>query len=206
LIPQAVLQRIVRLYREAAVTPYAGGILFEYAYRRGAFDAALDLLTRIGIPSIEISENYVALSDAERARFIEAARSRGFSVVYEFGRKHPSGPLEIEDLATAVSQVTALGATHVIVEQSEIVMLQGARPGVLRDLMSRDWFEGVIIEADPYCFPEQHAALILECGSEVSLANVAPGQVLRLENLRRGVGRAVDYRILKDGEESPGNK
>jgi phosphosulfolactate synthase len=38
--------------------------------------------------------------------------------------------------------------------------------------------------------------MIRDFGPEVSLANVAPGQVLRLEGFRRGIGRAVDYSIV----------
>jgi len=33
-------------------------------------------------------------------------------------------------------------------------------------------------------------------GPEVNLANITPGQVLRLEGFRRGIGRAVDYSII----------
>jgi phosphosulfolactate synthase len=58
------------------------------------------------------------------------------------------------------------------------------------------WFERLLFEADPYRFPQQHVTLIERLGPEVNLANIAPGQVLRLEGFRRGIGRAVDYAII----------
>jgi phosphosulfolactate synthase len=55
----------------------------------------------------------------------------------------------------------------------------------------------LLIEVDPYRFPQQHAKIIQDFGPEVNLANVTPGQVLRLEGFRRGIGRAVDYSLLE---------
>jgi phosphosulfolactate synthase len=49
---------------------------------------------------------------------------------------------------------------------------------------------------DPYRFPQQHAQIIRDFGPEVNLANVTPGQVLRLEGFRLGIGRAVDYSLI----------
>ena len=64
-------------------------------------------------------------------------------------------------------------------------------------LMAQPWFGRLLIEADPYRFPHQHVELIRTFGVEVNLANVTPGQVLRLEGFRRGIGRAVDYSIIE---------
>ena len=64
-------------------------------------------------------------------------------------------------------------------------------------LMAQPWFSRLLIEADPYRFPQQHVELIRTFGVEVNLANITPGQVLRLEGFRRGIGRAVDYSIIE---------
>jgi hypothetical protein len=37
----------------------------------------------------------------------------------------------------------------------------------------------------------------------VNLANVTPGQVLRLEGFRRGIGRAVNYSLLSGDASRP---
>lgn len=53
-----------------------------------------------------------------------------------------------------------------------------------------------VLEADPYRFPQQHVQLLRDFGPEANLANITPGQILRLEGFRRGIGRAVNYSLL----------
>lgn len=193
LIPEPVVTTIVATYAEAGITPYSGGILFEYAWRHEALDEMKSLLNRIGISMLEISENYITLEDCERLHLIEDFQSSGFDVIYEFGRKNPESAFSVDSLGELVASVLAVGATHVIAEQSEIDMLDR---NAMDELVRRDWFPSLLIETDPYRFPEQHAEMLNHYGPEINLANVAPGQVLRLEGLRQGIGRAVNYRLM----------
>lgn len=196
LIPAATVARTTRLYLDAGVTPFAGGILFEYAWQRNEVDGMIAHLQRLAVPALELSENYISLSDDERRRWIDHLQRAGLRVVYEFGRKNPEQPMSIDELGAVVADVARQGIHHVTVEQSEIDMLAAKNPGALGELARETWFENVLIEVDPYRFPEQHVQMIRDFGPEVSLANVAPGQVLRLEGFRRGVGRAVNYSIV----------
>ena len=196
LIPAATLARTTRLYLDAGVTPFAGGILFEYAWQRNEVDGMIAHLKRLAVPALELSENYISLSDDERRRWIDHLQRAGLRVVYEFGRKNPEQPMSIDELGAVVADVARQGIHHVTVEQSEIDMLAAKNPGALGELARETWFEDVLIEVDPYRFPQQHVQMIRDFGPEVSLANVAPGQVLRLEGFRRGVGRAVNYSIV----------
>lgn len=193
LMPEAEVARIVRMYAEADIVPYSGGILFEYAYQQDRLDAMLALLDRLGLRTMELSENYVSLADDERRALIARFHARGFQVIYEFGRKNPEAPLTIAELQRIVASVAELGVHHVIVEQSEIDVLAD---GAMAELTRQPWFARILVETDPYRFPQQHAELLTEYGPEINLANVTPGQVLRLEGLRRGIGRAVNYRLL----------
>jgi phosphosulfolactate synthase len=197
LIPEDVLKRIVAIYRDHDVTPYTGGVLFEYAYLRGEVDEMLDLVAKLGVPALEISENYVTLPDDERRRFISTIVERGFQVIWEFGSKNPDTPFDLAEVGALVTSAVACGAHHVILEQSELDVLAAASPDAFARLAEQDWYPHVLIEGDPYRFPKQHAELIKQFGPEVNLANVAPGQCYRLEGLRRGIGRAVDYALFR---------
>jgi len=196
LIPQAVVKRAARLYRDAGVTPFAGGILFEYAWQRDEIDALITLLGRLDLPGLELSENYVTLSGDERDRAIDRFQKAGLAVVYEFGRKNPEDPMSIDDLGEIVNAVAAHGIHHVTVEQCEMDLLARAAPDAIATLAARPWFDRVVIEADPYRFPQQHVQLLRDFGPAANLANITPGQVLRLEGFRRGIGRAVNYSLL----------
>jgi phosphosulfolactate synthase len=198
LLPKPVVQRIVKLYRDAGVHCYSGGILFEYAYQRNEIEQFSAHLRSIGFNSLEISENYVTLNDNERLSFIERFQREGLSVIYEFGRKNPEQPMRIDELEGLVTTLINRGVDHVIVEQSEIDMAANSAPDQLKVLAAAPWFDHILVEADPYRFPKQHVSLLQDFGKDVNLANIAPGQALRLEGLRRGIGRAVNYAMLGD--------
>jgi len=197
LLPSEVVAGIVRQYRDAQILPYSGGILFEYALRRNELDNLAPFLRGLGFPALEISENYAELGEDERERAIERFQLEGFTVIYEFGRKNPERPMDVGELRSVVKWAADRGVEHVIVEQSEIDALDKAAPGALSRARGESWFRSILIEADPYRFPQQHAKMLAEYGNEVNLANIAQGQVLRLEGLRRGIGRAVDYALLR---------
>jgi len=197
LLPAAIVAEVVRHYRDAQVLPYSGGILFEYALRRNELDNLAPFLRKLGFPALEISENYAELAEDERGRVIERFQREGFTVIYEFGRKNPVRPMDVGELRSVVKWAADCGVEHVIVEQSEIDALEKAAPGALACARGESWFQSILIEADPYRFPQQHAKMLADYGNDVNLANVAQGQVLRLEGLRRGIGRAVDYALLR---------
>ncbi len=196
LLPRPVVRAAARLYREFEVVPFAGGILFEYAWQRNDLDGLEALLADLDIGGLEISENYVSLSPDERSRMIDRFTRRGIYIKYEFGRKNPTEPLSLDELGGVVDAVGRLGIEHVIVEQSDFDMLVAARADAIDLLRREPWFDRLLIEADPYRFPKQHAGLVKTFGPEVNLANITPGQVLRLEGFRLGIGRAVDYSII----------
>jgi phosphosulfolactate synthase len=102
-----------------------------------------------------------------------------------------------------VNQVAQHGIQHVTVEQCEIDLVAAAGPHALATLAAQPWFDHVLIEVDPYRFPAQHVKMINDFGPDVNLANVTPGQVLRLEGFRRGIGRAVNYSLLSGDASRP---
>jgi phosphosulfolactate synthase len=203
LIPGDVVKRTAALYRDADVAPFAGGILCEYAWSRNEIDGLVALLQKLGITGLEISENYITLTDAERDRLIDRFQNAGLKVVYEFGRKNPDEPMSFDYLGGIVEQVAQHGIDHVTVEQCEIDLLAAQGADALAALAAQPWFDHVLIEVDPYRFPAQHVKMIQDFGAEVNLANVAPGQVLRLEGFRRGIGRAVNYSLLSGDASRP---
>ncbi len=203
LIPGEVVKRTTKLYLDAGVMPFAGGILFEYAWHRNELDGLVSLLKRLAIPGLEISENYVTLSEDERARMIDRFQKENIKVVYEFGRKNPEDALSLDYLEGIVRAVAAQGIHHVTVEQCEMDLLAKDAPQSLKTLCAQEWFDHVVIEADPYRFPQQHVQMLRDFGRDVNLANIAPGQVLRLEGFRQGVGRAVNYSLLSGDDSRP---
>ena len=198
LLPATVVSQIVRCYREAGVTPYAGGILFEYAHKQGEFEGYVRHLKSVGMPQVEVSENYITLSAEQRRRYIGDLQAHGFTVIYEFGRKNPSETLSVEKLEQIVLDNVELGVPHTIIEQSEIDYVSARNPGILSAIVKSAWFHHVFIEADPYAFPKGHVELLDKFGKDVNLANITADQALRMQGFRYGIGRAVNYSLLED--------
>lgn len=197
LVPEPTIRKVVGLYQDAGIKAYSGGILFEYACHTNSFSEMLRHLKGIGIRAMEVSENYLELSATDRERYIGLAQQEGFEVIYEFGRKNPTEPFSLDDLTALVDDLHRRDIHHVIIEQSEIDMIANTSPKALATLAEQPWFSSVMVEADPYKFPQQHASLLKQFGPELNLANITAGQALRLEGLRRGIGRAVDYSLLR---------
>lgn len=196
ILPEEIVRETVRIYRDADIKPYAGGILFEYAYLKSELDGYIRHLKKLGMPRIEVSENYLDFGDDERMRHIETMQKHGFEVIYEFGRKNPTEPFSLAQLERVIRSNVAMGVHHTIIEQSEIDCVSASNPAILKDIAARDWFRNIFIEADPYAFPKGHATLLEKFGDGVNLANITADQVLRLQGFRYGVGRAVNYSIL----------
>jgi phosphosulfolactate synthase len=196
LVPERTIRAVVGVYQDAGVQAYSGGILFEYACKTNSVPEMLRHLRKLGIRAMEVSENYLELTDHQRKDYIRMAQAEDFHVIYEFGRKNPASAFSVDDLEKIVADLGSQGVEHVIIEQSEIDMMAAVDPLALRSLGQKGWFSSVMIEADPYKFPKQHAQLLGEFGPEVNLANITAGQALRLEGLRRGIGRAVNYSLL----------
>src|SRR3989338_2178752 len=111
--------------------------------------------------------------------------------------------MRIDYLEGIVRAVAAQGIHHVTVEQCEMDLLAKDAPESLKALSAQDWFDHVVIEADPYRFPQQHVQMLRDFGRDMNLANIAPGQILRLEGFRQGVGRAVNYSLLSGDDSRP---
>ena len=197
ILPEQAVKTTIRHYRDADVIPYAGGILFEYAWQRGEIDGYFRLLRKLSMPRLEISENYITLTLDERKKYIEMANDKGFSVIYEFGRKSPEQPMSVDLLEDIVCSNVEMGVDHTIIEQSEIDFTTAKDPTILQTILARPWFSRIFIEADPYAFPKEHVALLEKFGVNVNLANIAASQALRLQGFRYGIGRAVNYSIIE---------
>lgn len=198
LIPEQTMREAITCYRDFGVSVYAGGIIFEYAHRKNQIEALMALLHRLGLNALEISENCVFMQRDERLRVIEQFQRAGFQVIYEYGAKDPQQAMELAELNDLVEDLSSLGIHYFTLEQSELDLLAASRPAAIQELMSCAWFERVLIEADPYQFPRQHAEMLNVFGKDVNLANVTLGQALRLEGLRRGMGRAVSYSAFNE--------
>lgn len=197
-MPDSYLTETISQYENAGVETFAGGLLFEYAYLKGEVDGLIERLKFLNLGGIEVSENYITLSEEDRDKYIGMLVDAGLEVVFEYGHKYPDIPMDLGELEKVIQRVSSIGAHHVIMEQGEFDLLAEERPDELDAMKSAPWMKNIFIEVDTGEFPDQQIALIERFGPEVNMANVAPSHVYKLEMLRRGRGRWIDYPFFRD--------
>jgi phosphosulfolactate synthase len=166
-----------------------GGTLLEVAWTQGKVMECLAWAADLGIPAVEVSNGVVGMPVLEKRRLIASAADR-FTVLAEVGTKDPRTPVSPEKWSREMLSDLDAGATWVIAEgrESGTVGLYGTDGSVREPL-----FEALVrtVGAASLIFEaprkDQQAWFIRALGSNVSLGNIAPDDVLGLEALRLGL-------------------
>lgn len=196
----------IALYKKYDVYSTAGGVYLELAHCQNKIDQAVKYLPDLGFEAVEISENFVEFTPAEKEALVAKCLKAGLRVLYEYGDKYyaEGQDVRVDTVAEKVLAAKAFGVHHTIVEES-IVDLWLGKDGKgkekhklteLADQVSRDH---IVWEAGQQA---QNAQLIQIFGAEVNLGpNIPPEQVMWLEAGRRGFGRAFGYKYVVDAYE-----
>ncbi len=199
LYDEAYLKEKLAAYGAAGIRPFIGGQFHEYVFAvlgTEALPRFYEEALRLGFSTIEISDNVVPLSDAERAAQIRGARAAGLSVFAEVGAKDRR--TTADEMIAQSSICLAEGAELVLVEAAELVvdgvadkeMLAALNAGIAPDRLMFElpgpWIAGVRT-----CDIEALKKLLVKSfGPDVTVANVAPDTVLDFEATRCGLGVA----------------
>ncbi len=150
----------------------------------------------LGFETIEISDNVVPLTDAQRRQQIRNAVAAGLVVYGEVGSKEtPSNPALLIGQAKVCFDA---GASLVLVEAAELLDKGKLRPKTIDLLvkgldMSRVMIElpGPWIKDVRSCdIEDMKKALVNALGPDVNLANVPPASIIDTEATRTGLGTA----------------
>jgi phosphosulfolactate synthase len=148
---------------------------------------------RIGLNAIEVSNGVVPIGMEEKQKLIAEARSMGFEVISEIGKKDPAedARLSMAERVEEAKRDMEAGASRIIIEAREggkglgIYDDSGSvKEDMVASLVEAIGLDNIIFEA-----PEksQQTYLILNLGIHVNLGNIRPDDVIPLETLRRGL-------------------
>jgi phosphosulfolactate synthase len=197
LYSRSYLKSKLDLYKAHAVRPFIGGQFAEYVFAtqgRQAMPRFFNEAASIGFQTIEISDNCVPLSDAERTDLIREAITAGLSVLGEVGSKDRKSTAD--ELIAKANVCFAAGSELVLVEAAEFVedgrLNEALIDAVLGKLdMARimielpgPWISGVSLSQ----VHDMRKLLIKAFGPDVNIANVKPDDVFETEALRVGLG------------------
>ena len=116
---------------------------------------------------------------------------------YEWGLKSPKKPLVPEEAAEDIRRYLDAGVSIAVLEEGEVDMLigrdgDGDYPDRLKKLFELVGPENLMVESNAL---KQIGWFMREMGTVINIGNLNYDQVIDIEPLRYGIGRAVDYAI-----------
>ncbi len=200
----ANLRAKLRRYADHGVPVVLGGTLTEIAIRQGRVDGLVAWLQELGLRHVEVSDGTLAI-DPEVKRGLIRRLAGEFTVFSEVGNKDAHFIMAPYVWVEQIEADLAAGAWKVIAEAREsgragIYRADGEiRTGLIDEIAHAVDTDRLIFEAP---LKEQQVWLLHRFGSECSLGNIAPDDVLSLETLRLGLRSDTVVRFALDGRGS----
>lgn len=197
------LREKIELYKEAGMSVYFGGTLFEAFLIRNQFEDYIAVCKDYGIDYMEVSDGSITIPHAEKCGYIEKMTKHG-TVLSEVGSKdaaHIIPPYKWIELMRAELEA---GSTYVIAEAREagnVGIYRGSgevREGLVQEILTQIPAEKIIWEAPQKAQQLYFLELI---GCNVNLGNIAPNEVIPLEAMRIGL-RGDTFRLYLDTDKA----
>ena len=192
-MPRALLQRKLALYREHGIAPMIGGLFTELAYMQGNADRLFGDALETGFGALEVSDNLISYPPGEKARLIKACAASGLKAYAEVGRKE--GALEDAAFVADIAECLDAGATGVYLEAYELFAQGQTRTALIEQITRRFPAELIVYELPVIILPGVHREfkhriatwLVRTLGTEVNLANIEWDEIYITEITRRGM-------------------
>lgn len=190
---QSIIKAKVEMYKNHEITPYTGGTLFELAYMKQKIDEFFSEAKNLGFEAVEISDGSTDITHDEKLECIRKAKSEGFEVLSEVGKKDPAldRELTLDERISAMQDELDAGSSLVIVEARE----GGKNIGIFDKSgnAKEDEIDVILDKIEPNKIlweapnKDQQVFFILKLGNEVNLGNVSTDDITSLETLRQGL-------------------
>jgi phosphosulfolactate synthase len=183
------VKRKAAIVTTAGVDIYPGGTCLEIAVFQDKYKEYFDRCKELGLTAVEISDGTLDIPLKQRVEIIKAAKERDLKVITEVGKKDPNEKVAFELMHETIRSDLALGVEEVIVEARE----SGKGVGVFdaSGEVDSSEIEGILAGVeDPSRLmweaplKKQQLYLIQRFGTNVSLGNIPPADILALEALR----------------------
>lgn len=185
------LQEKIRLFYDAGIPVFFGGLLFEAYVIRGQFDDYVQLIKEYGITHIEVSDGSIDITHAEKCSYIGKLAKCG-TVLSEIGskdkdREHITPPYQWIRLMQAelnagsgyiVAEARESGTVGIYRDSGEV------REGLVQEILTRIPAEKILWEAPQ---KDQQLYFLTLVGANANLGNINPAEVVALEAMRLGL-------------------
>ena len=187
----AGLHEKIKVFQDAGIPVYFGGLLFEAFVIRNQFNDYLDLLKEYDISWIEVSDGSIDIPHVEKCGYIEKLSKYG-TVLSEVGskdkdREHITPPYQWIKLMK--SELEA-GSTYIVAEAREtgtVGLYRNSgevREGLVQEILTKIPAEKILWEAPQ---KDQQLYFLTLIGANANLGNINPTEVIALEAMRVGL-------------------
>lgn len=186
----------ILFYKTNGIDVYLGGTLFEAFLIRRELDKYLQLIDKLHINTIEISDGSINIDHNVKCEYIYKL-SKNFKILSEVGSKESGVVIEHERWIEMMKTELEAGASKVIAEAREsgnvgIYFSDGSVDNeLISDILKTIPFENIIWEAP---LKSQQTWFVKKFGADVNLGNIPPSEVIPLETLRTGL-RGDTFRL-----------
>lgn len=191
LIPENIIKKKIKLYREYEIDVMPGGTFLEIAFIQEKLNDYLKEVKKLGFTAIEVSDGTITINNEDRSKIIKEACNQGFKVIAEVGKKMKEEDLTAEEIAEGIKRDIELGVFKVIVEAREAgkgIGFYDESGGIIEQKLDAA-IKGIDVKNILFEAPHknQQVYFIKRFGPNVNLGNIQPNEVIPLETLRQGL-------------------
>ncbi|MEH0158228.1 phosphosulfolactate synthase [Limibacter armeniacum] len=190
------LEEKIKIYKDAGISVYFGGTLFEAFVVRNQFDDYRRVLDKFGLELAEVSDGSLEMPHDIKCQYIRQL-SEQVTVLSEVGSKDAEKIIPPYKWIQLMTDELSAGAWKVIGEAREsgnVGLFRSSgevRTGLVDEILTQIPYEKIIWEAPQKA---QQVWFIKLMGSNVNLGNIAPNEVIPLETIRLGLrGDTFDH-------------
>lgn len=193
IMPREVLTRKIQLYKENQIQPFPGGQFLEIAILQKRVKEYCRAAWQAGYEAIEVSDNAITLTAAEKRGVIRQAVDSGLQVIGEVGKKVSA--TDMGELIADIRNTLEAGSWKVFVEAKEIFG-EELNVDLIKQLADSVDLSKLIFEIPLVSVQDVHhfqgykmwGWLLETFGPEVNIANVEYDDPMKLATLRLGIG------------------
>ncbi len=197
------LKEKLAIYKQANISTYFGGTLFEAFIVRNQFDEFRKLLDNYDLEYAEVSDGSIEIEHDIKCEYIRKL-SEQVIVLSEVGSKDVEKIIPPYEWIRLMQEELDAGAWKVIGEAREggnVGLFRSTgevRSGLVQEILTKIPSEKILWEAPQ---KDQQVWFIKLLGSNVNLGNIGPKEVIPLETLRLGLRGDTFSHFLNQEEE-----
>ncbi|MAZ55435.1 MAG: phosphosulfolactate synthase [Flavobacteriales bacterium] len=194
------LKNKIKLYKKNNIKVYLGGTLFEAFLVRNMFQEYCDLVKKLELDTVEISDGSIKMEHDKKCEYINQLANQKICVFSEVGYKSSNKIMPPSKWIKLMQKEIDAGSWKVIAEARESGNVGLYRSGgevrsdLIEEILTKVPKDKILWEAPK---KQQQVFFIKLLGANVNLGNIGTSDVIPLECLRLGLRGDTFFNFLK---------